>query len=148
MTRSRLAILLPVLALACACTTRPVFPVGMGDRIRVAVDAHFSPVYTSGTWALDGFKESLAIDLAKYNIEIVDRHDAPDMVVLVELGKWAYLQVIYVEALRHDRWIRAGRVQVPELSMTTLYAAAEPVAALIASEAARRNAPDSPAAER
>jgi hypothetical protein len=136
--RVRLVFVLFALVLACGCDSRPVFPVGMGDRARVAIDAHY-PVYVMGTWSIDGFKESLGLELAKYNVEIVDRRDAPDLVVFVDIGHWQYLEVIDVDVIRRDERIRAGRVRVPDLAQTTLFAAAQPVAAIIAQEAARRN---------
>jgi hypothetical protein len=121
------------LSLACGCDTPPAFPAPSGPAREIALDVQL-PVYVLGTWVVDGFSETLRLELAKYNITVVSRRLRPGVVALIDLGHFTYRDWQEVDvALVHDHETTPlGRVRVPDLSMTTLDVAAQPVAALIA----------------
>lgn len=113
------------------CESPPAFPVPQGPPQELALDVEFAR-WTMGTWSLDEFDEELATQLAKYNIRVVDPRARPRLVAHVELGLLGYRQAIDVDVVRDGVARRAGRVRVPDLSMTTLDAAAPLVAAVVA----------------
>ena len=112
----------------------PAFPVPGGRAKTVALDAKFV-VYTEGTWVLDEFDRELADQLVKYNLKVVGKTPAPDLVAEINLGIWGNRHAIDVYLARNGDESFAGRVGVPDLSWTTLDAAAEPVAQVIARKA-------------
>jgi NAD(P)-dependent dehydrogenase (short-subunit alcohol dehydrogenase family) len=131
----RLASLFLVLTLMLGCEDAPpAFPVPAGPPIPIALDVQL-PVYTLGTWLLRGFSESLAIELAKYNIRVVDSRAAPQAVAVINLGLPGYRQAIDVYLTRAGETKPAGRIHVPDLSESTLDVAAELLAPLIARSA-------------
>jgi hypothetical protein len=118
-------------ALLSACESPPAFPVPQGPPQALALDVEFAH-WQMGTWALDEFDEELATQLAKYNIRVVDRRTQPHFVARINLGLPGYRQAVDVDLLRDGEPGRAGRVMVPDLSMTTLDAAAPLVASVVA----------------
>jgi hypothetical protein len=127
----RLAALLLLLFTAVACESPPAFPVPGGPPLPVALDTQFR-FYTLGTWAKDSFDEELATQLRKYNMVVVDRKAAPHLVAEIDLGVLANGQAIDVTLVRDGTRAYAGRVNVPDLSPTTLDVAAQLVAPVIA----------------
>jgi hypothetical protein len=125
----RLALAL-VLVFALGCESPAAFPVPAGPPIPMALDVKL-PCYTLGTWLLQGFSESLAIELAKYNIRVVDNREAPKAVAVINLGLYGYRQVIDVYLTRDGQTIPAGRVHMPDLSETTVEMAAQLVAQVV-----------------
>jgi hypothetical protein len=121
------------LALACACDQPPAFPAPQGPPKRVAVVVSL-PVYVLGTWTEETSLDALRDQLAKYNVEVVDRSAHPDAVYQVDLGQFTYRtwQEVDVWLRRGDERLPAGRIRVPDLQWTTLQAAAVPEAELIA----------------
>lgn len=104
--------------------------------------------WTLGTWALDNFDEELATQLAKYNIRVVDGKTRPRLVARVDLGLLGYRQAVDVALLSWGNREGTGRVLVPDLSPTTLDAAAPLVAAVVARAVLKDRAlvPGAPAA--
>jgi hypothetical protein len=91
------------------------------------------PVWELGRWTVDGFSQSLRAELEGYNIH-VDPHPAQGRpLVLVDLGMWENRRAIDVSITRAGRTVHAGRVMIPDRSMTTLDASAALVASVIAS---------------
>ncbi len=88
-----------------------------------------------GAWSVDEFSGELAKQLTKYNIKVVEKTSAHDLVAKIDLGIWGNRHVIAVVLDRNGEEALAGRVGVPDLSWTTLDAAAEPVAQIIARKA-------------
>jgi hypothetical protein len=124
-----------VLACALGCTeSPPAFRVPEGPAIPLALDVRL-PEDTLGTWVVQGFSESLTLELAKYNIRVVDKGAAPRAVALVDLGLPNYHRGIDVYLTRDGQRTRVGRVVVPDRSETTLDAAAQLVAQLLAHSA-------------
>jgi hypothetical protein len=127
----RFAALVGVAFAVCACESRPAFPGPAGPPVPVALDVHFAH-WTLGTWALDNFDEELATQLAKYNVRVVDPKTRPRLVARVDLGLLGYRQAVDVYLVHDGVSDGAGRVRVPDLSPTTLDAAAPLVAAVVA----------------
>lgn len=123
-----------VLAFALGCESPAAFPVPAGPPIPMALDVEL-PVYTLGTWYLQGFSESLAIELMKYNIRVVDKRAAPKTVAIINLGLLGYHQAVDVYLSRDGETTAAGRVHVPDLSETTIEIAAQLVAQVLARSA-------------
>jgi len=91
------------------------------------------PVWELGQWTVNGFSQSLRAELEGYNIH-VDPHAAGSRpLVLVDLGLWENRRAIDVAITRAGHTAHAGRVMIPDRSMTTLDAAATLVASIIAS---------------
>jgi hypothetical protein len=138
----RLAPLWVVLAFSFGCTKpTPEFPCGSGPPKPIALDVQL-PVYVLGRWTVDSFSETLTLELARYNIAVVDRRSAPRIIALIDLGRWTYRswQEIDVGLARAGETIPVGRVDVTDLSTSTLDVAAQSVALLIA-KAIRTNEP-------
>jgi hypothetical protein len=129
----RFAFIWFALSLACGCDAPPAFPAPSGPPKEIALDVQL-PIYVLGTWAIDAFSETLRLELAKYNITVVSRRSRPSVVALIDLGRFTYRDWQEVDvALAHDHETTPlGRIRVPDLSMTTLDVAAQPVAELIA----------------
>jgi hypothetical protein len=128
-------VLMVVLAVGLGCgESPPAFRVPAGPPIPMALDVRL-PVDTLGTWIVQGFSESLAIELAKYDIRVVDRRAAPRDVAVVNLGLLGYRQAIDVYLTRDGETTRLGRIHVPDVSETTLDAAAQLVAQVLARSA-------------
>jgi hypothetical protein len=130
----RRLVLFSLLALVIACESSAEFPVPSGPPLQVALDPQFT-FYTEGTWALDGFSEELALQLAKYNMKVVDRRTAPPLVAEINLGVWGNRHVVDVYVVRDGDRAYAGRVSVPDLALPTLDASARLVAPLVARSA-------------
>ncbi len=79
----RALLLLVALALAWGCDTPPVFSVPSGPPRAIALDVRL-PVDVLGTWTVDGFSQTLRLELAKYNIKVVDRRSRPGVVALID----------------------------------------------------------------
>lgn len=145
--RLALALVCIALSLVWSCDTPPAFPPPSGPAKAIALDVRL-PVFVPGTWTVDGFSETLRLELVKYNITVVDPRSRPRNVALIELGRVTYLGWQEVDvALAHDNQTTLlGRIRVMDLSMTTLDVAAQPVAALIARWlwTIKPPAPDSP----
>jgi hypothetical protein len=127
----RLAALSLLVAGVLACDSPPAFPVPGGPPLPVALDVQFR-TYTMGTWAIDSFSQELGVQLAKYNMTVVDKKTAPSIVAEVNLGVLGNGQAIDVYIVRGGVRTNAGRVRVPDLSPTTLDVSAQLVAPLIA----------------
>jgi hypothetical protein len=112
----------------------PAFPVPAGPPIPMALDVRL-PVDTLGTWIVQSFSESLTIELAKYDIRVVDRRAMPRAVAVVNLGLLNYRRAIDVYLTRDGETTRAGRVHVPDVSEATFDAAARMVAQVLARSA-------------
>jgi hypothetical protein len=121
------------LALASSCDSPPAFPPPSGPPRAIALDVRL-PVYVLGRWTIDGFSETLRLELAKYNITVAERRSHESIVARIDLGRVTYRQWQEIDvALAHDdETTLLGRIQVPDLSMTTLDVAAQSVATLIA----------------
>jgi hypothetical protein len=129
----RFASVWALLTLVAGCAAPPAFPVPEGSRKRIALDVQL-PVAVLGTWTTDGFRETLRLELAKYNVAVVDRRQSPDAVALIDLGRWTYGSWQEIDVgLDEDGHVAAlGQIRVPDLSMTTTDVAAQTVAELIA----------------
>jgi hypothetical protein len=130
----RAALFLVALALAWGCDTPPAFPVPRGPPRTIALDVRL-PVVVLGTWTVDGFSETLRLELAKYNIRVDDRRSRPGVVALINLGRltyrtWQEIDVALI--IRDDKTTPLGRIAVTDTSMTTMDVAAQSVAVLIA----------------
>ena len=138
----RFAPLWVVLAFSFGCAQpTPEFPAWSGPPKPIALDVQL-PVYVLGRWTVDSFSETLTLELARYNIAVVDRRSAPKIIALIDLGRWTYRswQEIDVSLARAGETIPVGRVHVTDLSTSTLDVAAQSVALLIA-KAMRTNEP-------
>jgi hypothetical protein len=129
----RVSILGIALALVGSCNTPPTFPVPSGPAKTIGLDVTL-PVYVSGTWLVDEFSEALGLELAKYNIRVVDRRSRPGTVALIVLGRLTYRewQEIDVTLAQNSTTTQLGRIRLPDLSMTTIDVAAQLAAPLIA----------------
>ncbi len=129
----RALLLLVALALAWGCDTPPVFSVPSGPPRAIALDVRL-PVDVLGTWTVDGFSQTLRLELAKYNIKVVDRRSRPGVVALIDLGRLTYRawQEIDVAVAHDDKTTPLGRIALTDTSMTTFDVAAQSVATLIA----------------
>jgi hypothetical protein len=125
------------LALLCSCCScsapTPAFPIPDGPARPIALDVQL-PVYVLGRWTVDSFSQTLALQLARYNIAVVDRRSAQQLVALIDLGRWTYRtwQEIDVALACGGQSLPAGRVQIADFSMSTLDVAAQSVALIIA----------------
>jgi hypothetical protein len=130
---SRAVRLAAVIVLVASCASPPAFPVPEGPPRRVVLDVQL-PVYGLGTWSTAGFTQTLRQELAKYNIVVVEPSETRDAIATIDLGRWTYRtwQEIDVTVGDDRRAVVAGRIRVPDLSMTTTDVAAEMVATLIA----------------
>jgi hypothetical protein len=118
--------------LACACDGPPPRAAVAGPPQWIALDAEF-PAWELSRWALNGFTNSLRHELESYDIHVDDR-PAPDRpLVQVNLGHYGNWRAIDVEITRAGRTAHAGRVMIPDRSMTTLDVSASLVASVIAS---------------
>jgi hypothetical protein len=93
------------------------------------------PVYVAGTWAISSFTDALRIELAKYRIDIVEPRAKPLVPAFqIELGQITYRQwqEIDVIAVGGGQAALLGRVRLPDFGMSTVEAAAQPVAEIIA----------------
>jgi hypothetical protein len=98
----------------------------------IALDVEL-PAWELGRWTVSGFSDTLRLELESYNIH-VDEHPAQGRsLVLVNLGLFENRRAIDVAITRAGRTAYAGRVMIPDRSMTTLDAAAPLVASVIAS---------------
>src|SRR5258708_14985574 len=79
------------LALAGSCDPPPAFPVPSGPPRAIALDVRL-PVYVLGRWTIDGFSETLRLELAKYNITVVQRRSPEPIVARIDLGHVTYRQ--------------------------------------------------------
>ena len=130
----RLARLWVVLAFSFGCAQpTPEFPVWSGPPEAIALDVQL-PVYVLDRWTVDSFSETLTLELARYNIAVVDRRSAPKIIALIDLGRWTHRswQEIDVGLARGGETISVGRIRVTDLSTSTLDVAAQSVALLIA----------------
>ncbi len=90
------------------------------------------PVWELGRWTVNGFRQSLGAELEGYNVH-VDPHPMQDRpLVHVDLGLWENRRAIDVSVTRAGRTVHAGRVMIPDRTMTTLDASAGLVASIIA----------------
>jgi hypothetical protein len=132
------------LSLVCGCEERPAFSVPPGPPKLIAVEAYL-PVYVPGNWATSSFKDALRVELAKYRLKIVDAEPEPVVATFqIELGQFTYRQwqTIDVNFVVEGGATRIGRIRVPDLETTTLEAAAQPVATIIARRVWRAEVPD------
>lgn len=132
-------------ALAIGCEAPPAFPVPEGVRRVIVLDAE-SPIHPAAQWTIDAFVEALGIELAKYGIVLKQpKGHAIDPHVHVTLGSIAPRHWQSVDVYFDEETTPEGSVRVPDTALTTLEAAAEPVAVVIA----RRvwGVPESPAAD-
>ena len=122
-----------VLCLAPGCGEQPAFPVPHGSTAAIALDVQL-PVPVLGTWKIDGFSETLRLELAKYHISVADRPSPMIPLAAVDLGQITYRQwqEVDVTVAYGGQTTLLGRIRVPDLQMTTLDVAAQPVAELIA----------------
>jgi hypothetical protein len=123
-----------VLVFALGCESPAAFPVPDGPPMAMALDVQL-PYNTLGTWFLQGFSESLALELAKYNIRVVEKREAATAVAVINLGLYGYHQVIDAYLSRDGQTKPAGRVHMPDLSETTVEMAAQLVAQVVARSA-------------
>lgn len=126
-------LLLGALAAGCDAPMVPP-PVPSGSLTAIALRVGFF-VPSLGTWTVDGFSESLREQLARYAVAVVGDHDPPENTAVVTLGDWSDRvgvgRSIDVAIVNEGGVSHAGRVRIPDLSMTTLAVAAEYVAVLI-----------------
>jgi hypothetical protein len=121
------------LSLVWGCETPPAFAVPPGPPRAVAVDVEL-PIYVLGNWTIGSFKESLRLELAKYRVHVVDLRSQPMALVEIDLGRITYRQWQEIDV----RWVSGGEstpigaVHLLGLETSTVEAAAEPVAAIIA----------------
>ena len=117
-----------------ACDAAPAFPVPAGPPKTVALDVRL-PVYMLGRWVVDGFTQTLVMQLGRYNIRVVGRSAGPEAVARVDLGQFTYRQWEEVDVLliRGERAVsEPDRIRVPDLETNTLDVAAELVARIVA----------------
>jgi hypothetical protein len=134
-TPTRFAAFVLLLAPLFGCESPPpAFPVPEGPPIHVALDVQFVG-YTLGTWVIDEFSDALAEQLAKYNVKVVGKKAAADYLAEINLGVWGNRHAIDVYVVHDGQRRPAGRVNVPDLSWTTLDVSAQLVAPLIARQA-------------
>jgi len=128
--------LLPLLAALtlAGCESKPAFQAPAGPPARVALDVRL-PVDTIGTWTTDRFSQELALQLAKYNVVVVGRHEVAPTVARVDLGLWGYRSAIDVYVERDGSKTYAGRVVLPDTTQSTIEASAQLVAPLVARDA-------------
>ncbi len=124
------------LAVAIAgCEARPAFEVPPGPPRSVAIDV-LLPVDVVGTYRVDGFREALRLELAKYRVGLLPPPaPAGTPKVRIDLGQFTYsdwqeIDVTLVNPDGAER--RAGSVRVPDAGGFSIEAAAEPVAAIVA----------------
>jgi len=119
-----------VSALVLACAEPPVVPLDRTYSIAVDVE----PATWSVGWVMPtrSFADTLRGELARYNVHVVERGRPAEIVALVDLGLWNNWRAIDVAIERGGQTVHVGRVTVPDLSMTTLDAAAGLTAAIIA----------------
>jgi hypothetical protein len=132
------------LSLVWGCETRPAFSVPPGPPKPIAVRVDL-PVYVLGNWATRSFTDGLRIELAKYRLKIVDAESEPVVAIVeIDLGQFTYRQwqAIDVSFVVQGEATRIGRIRVPDLETTTLEAASQPVAAIIARRVWRAEGPD------
>ena len=123
-----------VLSLALGCGEQPsAFPVPSGSAAAIVLDVRL-PVPVLGTWVVDGFSETLRLELAKYHIAVADRPSPATPLARIDLGEITYRrwQEVDVAVAYEGKTTPLGRIQVPDLEVTTLDVAAQPVAELIA----------------
>jgi hypothetical protein len=77
------------------------------------------------------FDETLKSQLARRNIRVVGVKDSA-AVAQIDLGLWGYRSAVEVYLVREGKRMCAGRLLVPDQSMTTMDVAAEMVAEIIA----------------
>jgi hypothetical protein len=131
---TRFAPLCVLLAFTWGCKApAPSFPIPSGPPKEIALDVQL-PVYVLGRWLVDGFSETLRLELVDYNIKVVDPKARPSTVAEIALGHFTYpqWQVIDVVIVSGANVVQAGHVRVTDLEMTTLDASAPLVAMLIA----------------
>lgn len=122
------------LSLVGGCESPAAFPVPPGPPRSIAVDVTL-PVYVAGTWAISSFTDALRIELTKYRIDIVDPKAHPLAPAFqIDLGQITYRQwqEIDVSAVGVGQATLLGRVRLADLGMSTVEAAAQPVAVIIA----------------
>ena len=126
-------VLVAALSFTSGCDESPAFPVPQGPPKRVALDVRL-PVYVPGRWTEDTTSETLAEELKKYNIQVVDRRAHPDALIHVDLGRLTYREWQEVDVWLGDegKEVSLGRIRVPDLAWTTLQVAAIAAAQLIA----------------
>jgi hypothetical protein len=92
------------------------------------------PVYVVGNWAIGSFTGALRVELEKYRIAIVPEPRPATARVRVDLGELTYRrwQTIDVSFVVDGQATPAGSIRVTDLGTSTLEAAAEPVAVVIA----------------
>jgi hypothetical protein len=121
-----------VLAAGCDAPLRLAVPPGRPTAIALRV-GFYRP--SLGTWTVDGFSDSLREELAKYDVAVVPNDSLPENIAVVTLGDWTDRvgvgRSIDVALLNDGGLTEAGRVRIPDLSMTTLAVASEYVAVLI-----------------
>jgi hypothetical protein len=126
-------VLVAAMSFACGRDESPAFPVPRGPPKRVALVVRL-PVYVLGSWTEDTTGDTLREELAKYNVQVVDRRAHPDAVVHVDLGQFTYRewQEIDVRLGGEGKEVSLARIRVPDLEWTTLQAASIPAAELVA----------------
>jgi hypothetical protein len=128
---STMAIITPWLS---GCEAPSAFPAPAGPARPVAVDVAL-PLYVLGNWTIGSFTDALRVELAKYNVDVVDPRSRPVLASFrVDLGEityreWQALDVAFVVA---GQPTPIGSVRLPDLSTSTVEAAALPVATLFA----------------
>ncbi|HLK38320.1 MAG TPA: hypothetical protein VKU41_16270 [Polyangiaceae bacterium] len=123
-----------VVVCALGCDASLAFPVPSGPPRTVALDVRL-PLYGLGRWVVDGFTQTLVLELGRYNVRVVDRAAGPDAVARVDLGQFTYRQWEEVDVLllRGGRQVaEPDRIRVPDLEPSTLDVAAELVAGVVA----------------
>ncbi len=113
-------------ALGCAAPEPTRVP--GAEAFPVAFDAQ--PVFFTAGRPLF-FDETLKAQLARRNIRVVAPRDAA-AVAQIDLGLYGYRSAVEVYLVREGKRMCAGRLLVPDHSMTTMDVAAEMVAEIIA----------------
>jgi hypothetical protein len=91
-------------------------------------------VYVLGNWTIGSFKDSLRVELAKYRVHVVEPGSQAMALVQIDLGRLTYRQWQEIDV----RWVSVGEstpigaVHLLGMETSTLEAAAEPVAVIIA----------------
>lgn len=124
-----------VLALSAGCAeTGPVFAVPPGPARTVAVDVQL-PVYIVSRYAISSFVEGLRIELAKYHVDVVvGAPEVADASVEIDLGDFTYRQwqSVTVRAVSGGKFLPLGSVRLSDLTESTIEAAAQPAAVIVA----------------
>lgn len=124
-----------MLALIAGCAeTEPAFAVPPGPARSVAVDVQL-PVYVVSRYPISSFVAAIRIELAKYHVDVVEgAPDGAEAAVEIDLGELTYRQwqSVKVRAVNNGRFLPLGSVRLSDLTESTIEAAAQPVAIIVA----------------